>query len=61
MISALHEMRLLGFAEAALRVVDTNERGRNFKGRGAWLADGAVKIDEPFGEPLREARYRMDL
>ncbi len=61
MIRALAEMRNLGFQEASLWVLDNNERGRGFYERGGWLADGAVKIDESFGDPLREVRYVIDL
>ncbi|NND02179.1 MAG: GNAT family N-acetyltransferase [Acidimicrobiia bacterium] len=61
MVAAIEEMRTIGFSQAALWVLDTNERGRSFYERGGWFADGAVKIDETFGEPLREVRYRLNL
>ena len=61
MVAALNDMRMHGFETAALWVLDTNERGRAFYEKGGWLADGSVKIDESFGDPLREVRYRLDL
>lgn len=61
MIHALDVMRTLGFELATLWVLDTNERGRGFYERGGWQADGAVKMDESYGDPLHEVRYRLDL
>ena len=61
MASALDEMRTLGFGLATLWVLDTNERGRSFYDRGGWQLDGAVKLDDSYGDPIREVRYRRDL
>ncbi len=61
MIAALDWARADGYKRAILWVLDTNERGRSFYERGGWVADGAVKIDESFGEPLREVRYVIEL
>lgn len=61
MVAALEEVRSNGFESATLWVLDTNERGRSFYELGGWVADGTVKIDESFGDPLREVRYRKHL
>jgi len=61
MIACVAEMQLLGYDSATLWVLDANERGIAFYEAGGWLADGSAKIDESFGEPIREVRYRLDL
>jgi GNAT superfamily N-acetyltransferase len=50
-----------GFTEAMLWVLDANRSGRSFYERGGWEHDGVVRIDEGFGAPLRELRYRIAL
>lgn len=61
MVEALEELRKMGFSSATLWVLDANERGRSFYEAGGWHVDGASKVDESFGEPLREVRYRLSL
>lgn len=50
-----------GYSEAMLWVLDSNQIGRRFYEGGGWRHDEAVKVDESFGAPLRELRYRIDL
>ena len=61
MLGAIDEMRTLGFNSATLWVLDSNERGRGFYDRGGWRTDGAVKLDDSYGDPIREIRYRLEL
>lgn len=61
MVTALEGLRDLDFHQGTLWVLDTNERGRRFYERGGWIADGHVKVDDSFGFPLTEVRYRIDL
>jgi ribosomal protein S18 acetylase RimI-like enzyme len=61
MVTALQGTAALGFSEMALWVLHTNRRGRDFYESGGWAADGATKIDESFGMPLQETRYRIRL
>ena len=61
MIAGLDFLRSREFTEAALWVLDANERGRSFYERGGWRLDGATQVDTSFGEPLKEVRYRIDI
>mgnify|MGYP001814830296 CR=1 FL=1 len=61
MVAALEGVAELGFTEVALWVLDTNARARAFYESGGWTSDGAAKVDESFGLPLREIRYRLEL
>ena len=61
MIASLDRLRSDGYAEAMLWLLDGNERGRAFYESGGWQADGTTKVDDSFGEPLAEARYRLAL
>lgn len=51
----------LGYADAALWVLDSNDRARRFYGRAGWAPDGAVKIEDGLGFALTEVRYRRAL
>ncbi len=53
-------MRELGYAEATLWVLDTNERARRFYDAAGWRLDGAEKTEE-IGQPVTEVRYRRPL
>lgn len=61
MMKSLDWMRSDGFSAAMLWVLDTNTVGRGFYERGGWRLDTATKMDESFGEPLNEVRYRIGL
>jgi GNAT superfamily N-acetyltransferase len=58
MTDALAAIAAAGFSEAALWVLDANERARAFYQAGGWSADGAVKQDRRVGFTLHEVRYR---
>ena len=60
-VRSLDWLRGAGFSAAMLWVLDTNEIGRGFYERGGWRLDEASKLDESFGAPLREIRYRIGL
>ena len=61
MVRSLDWLREAGFSAAMLWVFDTNEIGRGFYERGGWRLDEAIKIDDSFGAPMRELRYRIGL
>lgn len=61
MMESLDWLRSGGFAAAMLWVLDTNTIGREFYERGGWRLDHAIKVDESFGAPLSEVRYRIGL
>jgi GNAT superfamily N-acetyltransferase len=61
MVESMTWLARAGFTEAMLWVLDKNQIGRSFYERGGWRHDGVVKIDESFGAPLRELRYRIPL
>jgi GNAT superfamily N-acetyltransferase len=61
MVRSLAWLGDAGFSEAMLWVLDTNTIGRTFYERGGWRHDESVKVDDSFGAPLREVRYRMGL
>jgi len=50
-----------GFADAALWVLDTNDRARRFYEAAGWAADGGDRIEDLYGARLSEVRYRMSL
>lgn len=63
MEAALVTLGQAGYAEAALWVLDTNQRARRFYEAGGWQPDDTVK-DEPWpnaGFTLSEVRYRHPL
>jgi GNAT superfamily N-acetyltransferase len=51
----------LGYQDATLWVLDSNDRARRFYARAGWAEDGATRFDNSFGFPLHEARYRRAL
>lgn len=61
MRESLDWLRSGGFVAAMLWVLDTNTIGRQFYQKGGWRLDDAVKVDESFGAPLNEVRYRIGL
>lgn len=63
---ALHEhaishLRHLGFKEAVLWVLDTNDRTRRWYERQGWKPDGTEKKEHREGFTLNELRYRLHL
>ena len=63
MEAALATLGQAAYAEAALWVLDTNQRARRFYEAGGWHSDGTLK-QEPWpdaGFTLSEVRYRRPL
>lgn len=61
MASVLQRLHDAGIERATLWVLDTNERARHFYEAAGWTTDGATKLDETFGFPIPEVRYRRTL
>ena len=61
MAAAVAELARLGYADAILWVLDSNDRARRFYSIAGWEEDGAVKTDASRGFDLSEIRYRMVL
>ena len=61
MRAGLRELRQLGYREAMLWVLATNERARRFYESCGWRPDGADKIDRRGDVALHEVRYRIAL
>ncbi|GIE06820.1 N-acetyltransferase [Paractinoplanes durhamensis] len=61
MATAVDRLAALGFREATLWVLDTNERARHFYEAAGWRPDGTTKPGNARGFPLPELRYRTDL
>jgi len=61
MAATLDCLAQLAYAQVTLWVLDTNERARRFYEAAGFRADGAVKVDDSRGFPLREVRYRRPL
>jgi GNAT superfamily N-acetyltransferase len=61
MAAAVDGLTALGYAEATLWVLDSNDRARRFYTKAGWAEDGAVKSDDRLGFTLNEIRYRLRL
>ena len=61
MLGAQRELRGMGYRQAVLWVLETNERARNFYAKGGWSPDGAVKTERRGDVGLHEVRYRTAL
>jgi ribosomal protein S18 acetylase RimI-like enzyme len=61
MAGAVAELARLGYTEATLWVLDTNDRARRFYALGGWAEDGASKTDGSRGFDITEVRYRKML
>ena len=61
MASAVAELARLGYADAVLWVLDTNDRARRFYTLAEWEEDGAHKTDASRGFDICEIRYRRTL
>lgn len=61
MSAVLEALTADGFPAATLWVLEGNERARRFYERGGWRPDGASRVDERFGFPIAEVRYRREL
>ena len=61
MAAAVDELRVLGFDEAILWVLDGNTRARRFYELAGWQPDGAEKQMVWRGVEVHEVRYRRAL
>jgi GNAT superfamily N-acetyltransferase len=59
--SAVTELARLGYSDAILWVLDTNDRARRFYTLAGWEEDGAHKTDGSRGFDITEVRYRRTL
>ena len=58
---AVAELARLGYTDAILWVLDTNDRARRFYALAGWKEDGARKTDGSRGFDITEVRYRTAL
>jgi GNAT superfamily N-acetyltransferase len=61
MAAAVDELAALGFAEATLWVLDSNDRARRFYTKAGWAEDGVTRVDDSLGIMLNEVRYLLRL
>ncbi|MGH3291056.1 MAG: GNAT family N-acetyltransferase [Trebonia sp.] len=61
MDAALVQLAEAQFDQVTLWVLDSNARARRFYELGGWLVDGAQKIDENWGFPIAQVRYKRSL
>lgn len=61
MADAVAELTRLGYIDAILWVLDTNDRARRFYVLAGWAEDGASKTDGSLGFDIIEVRYRKTL
>ncbi len=61
MAAAVAGLAALGYADATLWVLDSNERARRFYVKAGWADDGVTRVDESLGIMLHEVRYRLRL
>jgi GNAT superfamily N-acetyltransferase len=61
MAGAAAELARLGYTDAILWVLDTNDRARRFYALAGWTEDGASKTDASRGFAITEVRYRTVL
>lgn len=59
--NAVEELARLGYTDAVLWVLDSNERARRFYALAGWEEDGASKTDGSRGFDITEVRYRRRL
>ncbi|MEV6492510.1 GNAT family N-acetyltransferase [Actinoplanes sp. NPDC051633] len=61
MAAGVRRLTEAGFRELTLWVLDTNAQARRFYEAAGWGPDGASKVDDSRGFPMREVRYRRTL
>jgi ribosomal protein S18 acetylase RimI-like enzyme len=59
--AARHELAGRGFGDAVLWVLSGNERAQRFYHKDRWWPDGSHRLDEVWGVPVGELRYRRSL
>ncbi|HET9743115.1 MAG TPA: GNAT family N-acetyltransferase [Terriglobales bacterium] len=61
-LCAKERLASLGFSEATLWVLESNQRAREFYVKNGWIPDTKLKIERrPGGIELREMRYSIQL
>lgn len=58
---AEREMVRMGAGQAILWVLEGNHRARHFYEASGWRLDGVEKLDQIFGQTVREVRYSKQL
>lgn len=58
---AEREMVRMGVTMAELWVLEGNQRARRFYEASGWKSDGVEKLDQVFGQSVREVRYSKRL
>jgi len=58
---AQHALRALGFRDASLWVLESNERARRFYQVAGWQVDGTKGLQRRGEVELREVRFRITL
>lgn len=61
MAAAVDGLAALGYAEATLWVLDSNDRARRFYAKAGWAEDAITRVDDSLGVTLNEVRYRLRL
>lgn len=59
--AAVGGLAALGYVEATLWVLDSNDRARRFYEKAGWAEDGVTRVDDSLGSTLNEVRYRLRL
>ncbi len=57
---ARRRMKGQGFEAAVLWVLQGNERAAKFYEREGWVADGAVRKEEPYGIVSHVRRFKLE-
>jgi GNAT superfamily N-acetyltransferase len=60
MVEFMEWLRVSGFEEATLWVLENNPRARRFYEAAGWTLDGATKAGVLLGTPVSEVRYRIN-
>jgi GNAT superfamily N-acetyltransferase len=61
MAAVVDGLTALGYEDATLWVLDSNDRARRFYAKAGWTEDGATQTDDSLGLTLTEVRYRRAL
>jgi GNAT superfamily N-acetyltransferase len=59
--AAVDGLAALGYLEATLWVLNSNDRGRRFYVKAGWTEDDLTRVDDSLGVTLNEVRYRFRL
>jgi GNAT superfamily N-acetyltransferase len=61
MAEARRRLLEAGFGDAILWVLQGNDRAANFYEREGWIADGATRVEHPYGVVSNVRRFRRTL